>query len=43
VLTGEVVETVGAKAGTLGGARSVLPLSTLLADFPVILLVRETA
>jgi (1->4)-alpha-D-glucan 1-alpha-D-glucosylmutase len=40
VFTGEVVETVGAKAGT-GGARSALPLATLLSAFPVILLVRE--
>jgi (1->4)-alpha-D-glucan 1-alpha-D-glucosylmutase len=42
VYTGTVVETVQAKAGALKGARSALPLGTLLADFPVILLVRET-
>jgi maltooligosyltrehalose synthase len=42
LFTGEVVETVEAQAGTLRGARSTLPLGTLLADFPVILLVRET-
>ena len=42
VFTGEVVETVEAQAGTLRGARSTLPLGTLLADFPVIMLVRET-
>ena len=42
LFTGEVIETVEARAGTLRGARSTLPLGTLLADFPVILLVRET-
>ena len=42
LFTGEVVETVEAQAGTLRGARSTLSLGTLLADFPVILLVRET-
>ena len=41
VFTGEVVETVEAQAGTLRGARSTLPLGTLMADFPVIMLVRE--
>jgi (1->4)-alpha-D-glucan 1-alpha-D-glucosylmutase len=42
LFTGEVTETVAAQAGTLRGARSTLPLGTLLADFPVIMLVRET-
>ncbi|HZO24871.1 MAG TPA: malto-oligosyltrehalose synthase [Chloroflexota bacterium] len=42
LFTGQVVETVAAQAGTVRGARSTLPLGTLLADFPVILLVRET-
>jgi (1->4)-alpha-D-glucan 1-alpha-D-glucosylmutase len=41
LFTGQVVETVEAKVATLGGARSALPLGTLLADFPVIVLVRE--
>ena len=39
--TGEIVETVEAQAGTLRGARSTLPLGVLLADFPVVVLVRE--
>jgi (1->4)-alpha-D-glucan 1-alpha-D-glucosylmutase len=43
LFTGEMVETVEAEAGTLRGARSILPLGTLLADFPSILLVRETS
>jgi (1->4)-alpha-D-glucan 1-alpha-D-glucosylmutase len=41
LFTGEVVETVEAQAGTLRGAHSTLSPGTLLADFPVILLVRE--
>jgi (1->4)-alpha-D-glucan 1-alpha-D-glucosylmutase len=41
IFTGNAVETVEAPAGTLRGARSTLPVGTLLADFPVILLVRE--
>ena len=40
IFPGQVVETIGANAGT-GGARSVLPLDSLFAEFPVILLVRE--
>jgi maltooligosyltrehalose synthase len=42
LLTGEVIESVAGAAGTVRGARSVLPLGTLLSTFPVILLVRET-
>jgi (1->4)-alpha-D-glucan 1-alpha-D-glucosylmutase len=41
IFTGNTVETVEAPAGTLRGARSTLPVGALLADFPVILLVRE--
>jgi (1->4)-alpha-D-glucan 1-alpha-D-glucosylmutase len=45
LLTGEVVTTVGldpARACGPGDSRSALPVGTLLADFPVILLKRET-
>jgi len=42
LLTGEIIESVAGSAGTVRGARSVLPLGTLLSTFPVILLVRET-
>jgi (1->4)-alpha-D-glucan 1-alpha-D-glucosylmutase len=43
VFTGEVVETVPAKAGAASGARSALPVQALFADFPVTLLIRELA
>jgi maltooligosyltrehalose synthase len=41
IFTGKTVETLEAPAGALRGARSTLPVGTLLADFPVILLGRE--
>ncbi len=41
VFTGEVIETVPVKAGSASGTRSVLPVQTLFADFPVTLLIRE--
>jgi (1->4)-alpha-D-glucan 1-alpha-D-glucosylmutase len=42
LFTGTVVQTVEAKADTLQGARSALPLGTLLAGFPVAMLARES-
>jgi (1->4)-alpha-D-glucan 1-alpha-D-glucosylmutase len=42
VFSGQSFETIETKDGALRGARSVLPVATLFADFPVIFLVRET-
>ena len=41
LFTGETVETIPVKGGSASSARSALPLSELLADFPVALLARE--